>query len=70
MSETFTVRDVARAVYGSDDMPAGIALKGLETTTQIALQIVIGKNAAFSKAGSVRIDLGNGFALVCRVEPA
>lgn len=70
MSQTFTVRDVARAAFAHDAMPAGIALKGLEAATQITLQSVIGMNAAFTKTGDVRIDLGNGFALVCRVEPA
>jgi len=69
MSQLFTVRDVARATFGHDGMPGGIALKGLETTTQITLQAVLGMNAAFNDAGEVRVDLGNGYVLRCTVEP-
>ncbi|MGC4076256.1 MAG: hypothetical protein QM702_04340 [Rubrivivax sp.] len=67
--ELFTVRDVARAAFANDAMPGGIALKGLELATQITLQTVLGRNAAFSDSGTVQVDLGNGFVLSCQVEP-
>lgn len=65
----FTVRDVARAAFGNDAFPVGTKLQVVEQVMQIALQTVIGRDAAFSDSGECRIDLGNGFILACSVEP-
>lgn len=59
MSQIFTVRDVARTTFNHDEMLA----------TQIALQTILGRNAAFSDAGECLVDLGNGYVLRCTVEP-
>ena len=68
MSAAHAIKDVARAVLGSDSAP-GVRLPAIEQTLRVALINVLGRNAAFDDCGECRIDLGNGFILTCTVQP-
>lgn len=66
--EIFTPKQIAGAVFASDDYAGNLGVEKLNDIVTLALKNVIGQNV-FLRGKSVPIDLGNGRILRCTLEP-